>query len=176
MVVELNHSVVGAINGGFTVVNSSVSQTVTFNNEAAVIAGTDKVLKYSNTEHPVLYGLASYLTVFEDQLGLPRASSSAVDAGAWESNLTPPVASVKSELLEKGFTIYTNLSDSSVRISAPEVVNGVVSIYSLLGQKIVDVEIRNGQAAFSSANIDSGVYVARISASAINIAKKFIIR
>ncbi len=173
--VELNHSVLGAINGGFNVNNSPGNQTVTFDNEAALDAGTDKVLKYSNTEHPVLFGEASYLTVFEDQLGLPRASSGAVDAGAWESGLTPSSVSVKTELLEKGFIIYTNVSDSSVRISAPEVVNGIVSIYSLLGQKIVDVEIRNGQGAFSSANIDSGVYIARIFASTISIAKKFII-
>jgi len=151
------------------------NETVVFTNEAALNAGTDKVLKYASNASPVLYGDAMYLENYEDQLGQSRAATGAVDTGAWESggaslSLTPSGLSAADVLL------YFNAQTSKTQVKVNGAENGTLAIYALSGKKVAEQTLRNGVGEIDAAHLPTGVYAARITTAGKQLSKLFVIR
>ena len=170
----INYSILGKVGSGFTENNSGKNQVLTFSNEANVANNTDQVLKHTISDLPYQYGLASYLSALEDQLGFTRAGSGGVvDAGAFEFAATLSIGSF--ELLESGFAIYPNPVQSIATIVAPSVDAELVEIYSVIGKKVLEEEVVNGKAILDVQSLPAGIYIAKIEKGDRSVTKKFIV-
>jgi len=160
--------------------NCLASQTVTFNNIASVVSGSDEVLKFAeNTAYQRGDPAKLTLSPGEDQLGATRTASgtggpgniAGIYVGAWEYQATAAVST--NEETTDSVVVY---SDANGVIQVKGVANGTVSIHTILGEKIEGTVIKEGNDAVFNTKLNPGVYIARIVSNNINTVKKFIVQ
>lgn len=146
---------------------------------APTIAGfafdaADMVYKFDAFSLPHAYGNATYLTELKDQRGFTRdGTAGKVDAGAWELSGYLGVESF--EALEAGFAIYPNPVTSTATISAPGTDDEVVEIYSVVGQKVMEVTVADGQAELNVQGLKPGIYIAKLAVGNQSVFKRFVV-
>ena len=141
---------------------------------------TKNVYKYENGSMPVKTGDASFLSEDLDQIGNVRKKSEvmAVDIGAWHSNHSTKGGGVLSigalEVSNTSIKVYQD-NAGNVVVEAPETNEVTATVYSIVGSKILEVQIVNEIGVIKTDVLNSGVYVLELNADGNKIAKQFII-